>query len=98
MVKGTKLMGIIDWERSGYYPRWGEYVGTLTRESESDAEWKALLREYMECDGGGGEEAAKVWKYCYLLRRSTNLSKYQEEALAALYIEAGVKGEGSEKV
>lgn len=96
MVKGTKLMGIIDWERSGYYPRWWEYVGTLTRESESDAEWKALLREYMECDGR--EEAAKVWKYCYLLRRYPNLSKYQEEALAALYVEAGVKGEESKKV
>ena len=89
-------MGIIDWEGSGYYPRWWEFVKTLRGETKSDTEWKALLREYMECDGG--DEAAKFWQYCYNLRKYPKLSKNGEETLAALYVEAGVKGVGSEKV
>lgn len=48
MVKDGKVTGIIDRERSGYFPRWWEFVCTLPAEDEDDTEWKALLREYIE--------------------------------------------------
>ncbi|KAL2859493.1 hypothetical protein BJX68DRAFT_252388 [Aspergillus pseudodeflectus] len=41
------LTGIIDWEMSGYFPVWWEYVCTSVPDSEEDREWKALLRRYM---------------------------------------------------
>jgi aminoglycoside phosphotransferase (APT) family kinase protein len=88
MVKGTKLAGILDWECSGYYPRWWEFVRTLRGETKSDVEWKAILREHMECDGG--DEAAEVWKHCFALRNYPKMREDGKEILAALYVEAGV--------
>ncbi|KAJ6005128.1 hypothetical protein N7540_012927 [Penicillium herquei] len=41
-----KLTGIIDWERSGYFPVWWEYAGAIAYGSD-DAEWKDLLKKYM---------------------------------------------------
>lgn len=47
MVENGSLTGIIDWERSGYFPVWWEYVSTSIPDSEEDKEWKTLLRKYM---------------------------------------------------
>lgn len=47
MVEDGSLTGIIDWEMSGYFPVWWEYVCTSVPDSEEDREWKALLRKYM---------------------------------------------------
>ncbi|KNG89852.1 hypothetical protein ANOM_001760 [Aspergillus nomiae NRRL 13137] len=43
MVEDGSLTGIIDWEMSGYFPVWWEYVCTSVPDSEEDREWKALL-------------------------------------------------------
>lgn len=91
IVKDAKLAGIIDWERSGYMPRWWEFANTLNTEEKDDAEWKALLREYMEYRGDG----ARFWLACYRLRRYPDLSINGKETLAAIQIEAGLKGEES---
>lgn len=47
IVENGSLTGIIDWEMSGYFPVWWEYVCTSVPDSEDDREWKALLRKYM---------------------------------------------------
>lgn len=47
MVEHGVLTGILDWETSGYFPVWWEYVSTSVSDSEEDREWKALLRKYM---------------------------------------------------
>jgi len=91
IVKDAKLAGIIDWERSGYMPRWWEFANTLNTEGEDDAEWKTLLRKYMEYHGDG----ARFWLACYELRRYPDLSIEGKETLAAIRIEAGLKGEES---
>lgn len=44
MVKNGHL---IDWEMSGYFPVWWEYVCTSVPDSEEDREWKTLLRKFM---------------------------------------------------
>ncbi|OOF91642.1 hypothetical protein ASPCADRAFT_9566 [Aspergillus carbonarius ITEM 5010] len=47
MVQDGKVTGILDWECSGYYPVWWEYVCTSAATSQEDQEWKALLRKQM---------------------------------------------------
>lgn len=47
MVENGSLTGIIDWERSGYFPVWWEYASTSISNSKDDREWKAILRKYM---------------------------------------------------
>ena len=47
MVENGHLTGIIDWEMSGYFPVWWEYVCTSVPDSEEDREWKTLLRKFM---------------------------------------------------
>lgn len=88
IVKDNNVAGIIDWERSGYLPRWWEFVKTLKDEGEDDAEWKALLREYMEYHGDG----ARFWLACNDLREYPNLSETGKETLAAIEAEAGLNG------
>ncbi|KAL4876745.1 kinase-like protein [Aspergillus karnatakaensis] len=63
MVEGGRLTGIIDWEWSGYFPVWWEYVNTSVPDSEEDREWKTLLRKYMP----DYEAARQFWRtYWYL--------------------------------
>ena len=50
MVENGHLTGIIDWELSGYFPVWWEYVCTTIGDSDEDRDWKALLRKYMHDD------------------------------------------------
>ncbi|RHZ63012.1 hypothetical protein CDV55_106300 [Aspergillus turcosus] len=65
MVKNGRLTGIIDWEASGYFPVWWEYVCTSVPDSEEDREWKTLLRKYMPDHSA----AREFWlDYYYLCR------------------------------
>lgn len=92
MVKDGKLAGIIDWERSGYMPRWWEFAKTfITTEGQDDAEWKALLREYMEEHYDG----ARFWLACFELRSYPDLSTNGRETLAAIRVEAELAEEES---
>lgn len=71
-----RLTGIIDWEGSGYYPVWWEYVGAIGLSTE-DAEWKALLRKYMP-----DYSAALEWyKDVYACRDSRGMRKERWETL-----------------
>ncbi|PYI06759.1 kinase-like protein [Aspergillus sclerotiicarbonarius CBS 121057] len=47
MVQDGKVTGILDWEYSGYYPVWWEYVCTSAANSQEDQEWKILLRKQL---------------------------------------------------
>ncbi|KAL3468901.1 kinase-like domain-containing protein [Aspergillus californicus] len=65
MVENGSLTGIIDWEMSGYFLVWWEYVCTSVPDSEEDREWKALLRKYMP----DYSAAREFWlDYYYLCR------------------------------
>lgn len=65
MVENGRLTGIIDWEMSGYFPVWWEYVCTSVPDSEEDREWKTLLRKYMPDHSA----AREFWlDYYYLCR------------------------------
>ncbi|KAE8381659.1 hypothetical protein BDV26DRAFT_289294 [Aspergillus bertholletiae] len=47
MVGNRPVPGVTDWEMSGYFPVWWEYVCTSIPDSEEDREWKTLLRKHM---------------------------------------------------
>ncbi|KAL6230708.1 hypothetical protein BDW75DRAFT_234194 [Aspergillus navahoensis] len=65
MVEGGSVTGIIDWEMSGYFPVWWEYVCTSVPDSEEDREWKSLLRKFMPDHSA----AREFWlDYYYLCR------------------------------
>jgi aminoglycoside phosphotransferase (APT) family kinase protein len=69
MVQNGSLTGIIDWEISGYFPVWWEYVCTSIPDSEEDREWKTLLRKYMPDHGA----AREFWmNYYYLCKDPEN--------------------------
>lgn len=79
IVKNSSLTGIIDWETSGYFPVWWEYVSTSVPDSEEDREWKTLLRKYMPDHSA----AREFWlNYYYLCRDLDNerAKKFIEEA------------------
>jgi aminoglycoside phosphotransferase (APT) family kinase protein len=78
MVENGSLTGIIDWERSGYFPVWWEYVCTSVPDSEEDREWKALLRKYMTDHSA----AREFWlDYYYICRNldSERARKFMEK-------------------
>ncbi|RDW90538.1 uncharacterized protein DSM5745_02313 [Aspergillus mulundensis] len=65
MVESGSVTGIIDWEMSGYFPVWWEYVCTSVADSEEDREWKSLLRKHMPDHSA----AREFWlDYYYLCR------------------------------
>ncbi|KAE8423369.1 kinase-like domain-containing protein [Aspergillus pseudocaelatus] len=66
MVENESLIGIVDWETSGYFPVWWEYVYTSVADSEKDREWKTLLRKHMP----DYNNAREFWLYYYYLCRS----------------------------
>ncbi|RAL04726.1 aminoglycoside phosphotransferase family protein [Aspergillus ibericus CBS 121593] len=47
MVQDGKVKGILDWEYSGYFPVWWEYVCTSAAFNQEDQEWKTLLRKHL---------------------------------------------------
>ena len=65
MAENGCVTGIIDWEMSGYFPVWWEYVCTSVTDSEEDGEWKSLLRKYMPDHSA----AREFWLAYYYLRR-----------------------------
>ncbi|KAF7183289.1 hypothetical protein CNMCM7691_003202 [Aspergillus felis] len=64
MVEDGHLTGIIDWEVSGYFPVWWEYVCTSVPDSEEDREWKTLLRKYMPDHSAAREFWLDYWYLC----------------------------------
>lgn len=52
IVQGTTITGLVDWERSGFFPEWAEYVfawlGCVGDESEQ--RWLGVLREVLPVD------------------------------------------------
>ncbi|RDA90653.1 hypothetical protein CP533_6817 [Ophiocordyceps camponoti-saundersi (nom. inval.)] len=48
MVSNGKVTGIIDWENSGFFPVWWEFVAARISHDDDDRAWKALLRKRME--------------------------------------------------
>ncbi|KAG2415573.1 hypothetical protein HFD88_006764 [Aspergillus terreus] len=79
IVENGSLTGIIDWETSGYFPGWWEYVCTSVPDSEEDREWKTLLRKYMPDHSAERE----FWlDYYYLCRNldSERAKKFIEKA------------------
>lgn len=78
MVENGCLSGIIDWEMSGYFPVWWEYVCTSVPDSEEDREWKTMLRKYMP----DYSAAREFWlNYYYLCRdpKHERATKFLEE-------------------
>lgn len=65
MIKDGELVGILDWEFSGYHPAWYECISTSYVWSEDDAEWKKLLRERLDKH----DEARDFWMDLYNLRQ-----------------------------
>lgn len=51
-----ELTGLIDWEGSGYYPVWWEFMGASLGFGEDDLEWKRLLRGNMT-----NQKEARTW-------------------------------------
>lgn len=92
MVKDGRVTGIIDWERSGYMPRWWEYVATYRGGSGEDLNWKVMLQDYMEVPDDH-KHAAKYWLACRILRDYPRLSQHGKNTLAELETAAGVKAE-----
>jgi aminoglycoside phosphotransferase (APT) family kinase protein len=56
MVKDGNVVGIIDWEASGYFPVWWEFVATNIYQNEKDQEWKTLLQKCMAQDHTKAQE------------------------------------------
>ncbi|KJZ77944.1 hypothetical protein HIM_02581 [Hirsutella minnesotensis 3608] len=69
IIDNGKVTGIIDWEGSGFFPVWWEFVAAGISEDDDDRAWKALLRQRMEdCT-----EARQFWLDYYALSRYPNL-------------------------
>lgn len=69
IVEDGRLTGIIDWEGSGFFPAWWEFVAAGISQDDDDGSWKALLRDRMECHAG----AREFWLDYYALSRYPRL-------------------------
>lgn len=47
MVDNGNLVGIIDWESSGYFPFWWEFAALSIGLGEVDCQWKPMLRRHL---------------------------------------------------
>lgn len=65
IIHDGRVAGIIDWEGSGYFPAWWEFVCTAIADSEDDRSWKEYLRRHM----GGLDEVLLLWRCYYTLSR-----------------------------
>ncbi|KAF5128414.1 hypothetical protein E5D57_009353 [Metarhizium anisopliae] len=65
IVQNGSVTGVIDWESSGYFPAWWEFVSTAIVDSEDDRSWKERLREHME----NWDEGLQFWRCYYNLSR-----------------------------
>ena len=80
MVNDKNLVGILDWEASGYFPIWWEFACAGIGLGKHDQEWKSLLRKYMP----DHSEARKFWLLFYALRKYPNLDEEGDKLLQAL--------------
>lgn len=48
LVSRDKIVGLIDWEFSGWYPHYWEYTSAWHGNS-TRTEWQALLNEFLDC-------------------------------------------------
>ncbi|PHH75247.1 hypothetical protein CDD80_2526 [Ophiocordyceps camponoti-rufipedis] len=69
IVDDGKVTGIIDWEGSGYFPVWWEFVATGVAEDEDDRAWKTLLRKWMD----DYTDAREFWLDYYALSKYPDL-------------------------
>lgn len=79
MMENGSLTGIIDWERSGYFPVWWEYACTSVPDSNEDGEWKALLRKYMMPDYSAAREFWRDYYYLCMDPKHERAKKFIEE-------------------
>ncbi|KAI1841185.1 hypothetical protein JX265_000524 [Neoarthrinium moseri] len=78
MVKDGNLSGFIDFEYSGYYPRWWEYARHAMWFSEEDRQWKDLLRKYMRNHDEMNEAGSRWWRACNALAKYPDKDTTQE--------------------
>lgn len=71
MVEDGNLVGIIDWEASGYFPVWWEYTSAGIGLTSEDKEWKSLLQSYMP----DFTAAREFWVDFYYLSKYPNLNE-----------------------
>lgn len=70
IVQNGRVTGIIDWEGSGYFPVWWEFVSTAIFDDEVDRSWKDHLRGYMK----PYTKELLFWRCYYNLSRGSDLS------------------------
>lgn len=80
MIKDNNLVGILDWEASGYFPVWWEFTCAGIGLGKQDQEWKSLLRKYMP----DHSKAREFWVSFYALCKYPNLDEEGEKLLQAL--------------
>ncbi|KAK7221430.1 hypothetical protein V2G26_009433 [Clonostachys chloroleuca] len=77
MVENGQLTGILDWESSGYFPRWWEFVSAGISGEEDDREWKAILHQYMPAF----HEEREFFRDFYSLRKYPAVNERVERLL-----------------
>lgn len=62
LVRGDKVVGLIDWESSGWYPHYWEYTSTWLT-SVTMTEWRGLLEKFIDpvSDELKMEETGNKW-------------------------------------
>lgn len=80
MVKDGKVTGILDWEFSGYYPVWWEYVKAGVG-SPDDVEWSKILGEKIR---DPYPEAAQFFKDLRALRNYPELDEEGRKSVERL--------------
>ncbi|RDA88219.1 hypothetical protein CP532_0360 [Ophiocordyceps camponoti-leonardi (nom. inval.)] len=80
MVSDGKVTGIIDWESSGFFPVWWEFVVTRVTNDDDDRAWKTLLRKHME----DHSDAEEFWMDYYSLRQYPTLDSHTQRLIREL--------------
>jgi aminoglycoside phosphotransferase (APT) family kinase protein len=80
IVENDNLVGIIDWEASGYFPVWWEFTCAGIALDQGDFEWKTLLRRHMP----DHTETRSFWIDFYTLSKYPNLEERGLELLKNL--------------
>lgn len=80
IVKEGNLVGILDWEASGYFPVWWEFTCAGIGLGEEDFEWKSLLRKHMP----DYTAAREFWLDFYALRKYPKLDQRGEQLMQEL--------------
>lgn len=65
MVQGGNVTAILDWESSGYFPVWWEFVKLAIIDGPEDIEWKSVLRAEMTETQQHHTAADAFWREYY---------------------------------